>query len=236
MKVSNIIDRVTLLYNDMDYVRLSKHQYLEFLDDAINTLITMRPDVWVKTEVVKLQPGIRQTLPDEAYSLIDIYCNATKEEDGTFTYGEPIFQVERRDLDYFSDWRRAEASDVIYEFIYDRKTPRQFLVNPPVAKDKDVYIEMAYSAPYVSFADMQEDVAMQQDLELVGNYRGPLVDYMLYLAYSTDSTSSNDRQIAQQYMQSFYQALGQEYNASVIAMPKIDELPTNIGEAQPTND
>ena len=56
MKVSNIIDRVTLLYNDMDYVRLSKHQYLEFLDDAINTLITMRPDVWVKTEVVKLQP------------------------------------------------------------------------------------------------------------------------------------------------------------------------------------
>lgn len=59
---------------------------------------------------------------------------------------------------------------------------------------------------------------------------------MLYLAYNTDSTSANDRQIAQQYAQSFYQSLGQEYNASVIAMPKIDELPTNLGEAQPSND
>ena len=234
MKVSDIINRVTLLYNDMDYVRLSKHQYLEFLDDAINKLIMMRPDVWVKTDVVKLNPGIRQTIPDDA--LIDIYCNATKEEDNTFTFGEPVFQVERRDLDYFSDWRRTTPSDVVYEFVYDRKTPRQFLVNPPVAKDKDVYVEMAYSAPYVSFAEMDDDVAMQQDLQLMGNYRGPIVDYMLYLAYSTDSTSANDRQLAQQYVQSFYQSLGQEYNASVIAMPKIDELPTNLGEAQPSND
>lgn len=236
MKVSDIINRVTLLYNDMDYVRLSKHQYLEFLDDAINKLIMMRPDVWVKTDVVKLNPGIRQTIPDDAYALIDIYCNATKEEDNTFTFGEPVFQVERRDLDYFSDWRRTTPSDVVYEFVYDRKTPRQFFVNPPVAKDKDVYVEMAYSAPYVSFAEMDDDVAMQQDLQLMGNYRGPIVDYMLYLAYSTDSTSANDRQIAQQCVQSFYQSLGQEYNASVIAMPKIDELPTNLGEAQPSND
>lgn len=43
----------------------------------------------------------------------------------------------------------------------------QFLVNPPVAKDKDVYVEMAYSAPYVSFAEMDDDVAMQQDLQLM---------------------------------------------------------------------
>ena len=57
MKVSDIINRVTLLYNDMDYARLSKHQYLEFLDDAINKLIMMRPDVWVKTDIVKLNPG-----------------------------------------------------------------------------------------------------------------------------------------------------------------------------------
>ena len=72
MKVSDIISRVTLLYNDMDYVRLSKHQYLEFLDDAINKLIMMRPDVWVKTDVVKLNPGIRQTIPDDAYALTSI--------------------------------------------------------------------------------------------------------------------------------------------------------------------
>ena len=80
MKVSDIINRVTLLYNDMDYARLSKHQYLEFLDDAINKLIMMRPDVWVKTDIVKLNPGIRQTIPDDAYALIDIYCNATIHE------------------------------------------------------------------------------------------------------------------------------------------------------------
>lgn len=235
MKVRDITDRVTALYNDTDLVRLSMKQYLQFLDDAINHIISMRPDAWVKVNVVKLKPGVRQSIPDEAYSLIDIYCNVKSDSNGTVVYGEPVFQVERKDLDYFSDWRSVTPSDVVYEFVYDRKTPRQFLVNPPVASNADVRVEMAYSYPYVTFADMNQDEALWSDISLMGNFKTPIIDYMLYLAYSTDSTSANDRQIAQQYLQSFYQALGQEYNASVIAMPKIQELPTNLGEAQPNN-
>lgn len=236
MTVKDILERVTTLYNDVDYIRVPKQQYLQFLDDAINQLILSRPDAHVKTSVVKLTKGTRQSIPADGYSLIDIYMNKTLVSPGVYDNGAPVFQVERKDLDYFSDWHSVSANPTeITEFTYDLRTPRTFFVSPPVGNN-DVYVEMDYSYGADQFALMTSDWATTILLDIPVNdvYRGPLVSYILFLLYSTDSTSTYDRQIAQRYEASFYQSLGLEYKAAALVVPKIDAdvQVTNTGGAQ----
>ena len=224
MTVRDILESVTLRYNDSDYVRLSQSQYLKFLDDAILKLILVRPDAHVKTEIVGLAAGTRQEIPADGYSLIDIYMN----KDGSapnWVNGAPILQVERKDLDYFSDWHTIGSTITdIDEFAYDSRSPRTFWVSPPPASADTVYVEMDYSYGVDSFAALSDPFATVLDMTIPIEdiFRSALIAYMLYLCFSTDSSSSNDMTMAVQYEQSFYQGLGLEYQASLLVQPKIE--------------
>ena len=226
MLVNDVLESVTLRYNDTDYVRLSQSQYLKFLDDAISKLILVRPDAHVKTAIVGLAEGTRQTIPSDGYALIDIYMN--KEEVATATYdnGAPVLQVERKDLDYFSDWHNAATTSTeIDEFAYDSRSPRTFWVSPPPSADDTVFVEMDYSYGHVvKFADLTDDfddiLLMTIDIEDI--FKSALIAYMLYLCFSTDSSALSDMQLAAAYEQTFFQGLGIEYQASLLVQPKID--------------
>ena len=225
MLVKDVINRVTLLYNDADFVRCSKRQYLYFLDDAISQVILSRPDANVKTSTVTLKQGTRQTLPTDGYSLIEIYANVLDTTDDKITFGKPIYQIARKDIDYFRDWHNDESKPgEIIEFSYDRRSPKTFWVWPPVGKSQ-VRIQMDYSfgLPQYGILEEKESDIFNKDIPLDEMYRTPIVNYVLYLLYSTDSSSQLDRQLAQKYEQSFYQSLGIEYNASIKAMPRIFE-------------
>lgn len=226
MTVKDILDRVSVLYNDVDFVRVPLSTYMQFLDDAINALILARPDAHVKNAVVKLQTGSRQDLPTDGYSLIDIYLN--RGQTGA-TAGAPIFQVDRKDLDYFSSWHVYDPNVTeISEFAYDSRSPKTFWVSPP-AGNVDIYVEMDYSfgvEPYANRPETTEQI-LAMEIPLSDIFRNPLVCYMLYLLYSTDSASDNDRTVAQRYEQSFYQSLGLEYKASIIVMPRVESVEVN---------
>lgn len=237
MKVRDIIDRVTTLYNDKDFVRVTRNQYLQFVDDALTQLVLSRPDSHVKTEVVKLVPGTRQLIPADGLSLIDIYVNKiadiSPEGEVTFLNGPPVFQVERKDLDYFNDWQSAGVATTttdtnngnIKEYAYDTRSPRTFWVSPYVGTNIAAHIEMDYSHSIPAYASMPDQwyAILNKDVPVNEVFRGPIINYVLYLLYSTDSTSANDRVIAQRYEGSFYQGLGLEYNAALIVVPKVDD-------------
>ena len=233
MKVKDIINRVTTLYNDADYTRVTQKQYLEFLDDAINQLISLRPDTNVTVDTVKLEPGCRQTIPTSAYRLVDIYSNAKKNIDGTFSFTNPVSQIDRKDLDFYSNWRTATPARQVFEFMYDVKTPRQFFVYPPVAADADVYVEMAYTGPFsIQYSELTEDfdTVMAKEIPLLGQFKTALINYVLYLAYSTDSTSVNDKQAAALYEQAFYKNLASDFQATVTVAPVIAEAESPVQE------
>lgn len=226
MQVKDIIDRVTLLYNDKDFVRCSKRQYLEFLDDAIAQTIVLRPDSHVQTAEVTLRPGTRQTIPVDGYSLIDIYANMQVDEDGVRSLGRPVFQVGRKDLDYYRNWHTdIAATKYISEFAYDIRNPKVFFVWPPIGEE-EIIVQMEYShevGQYASMYDELQEEVLKEEIPLDSSYRIPLVMYMLYLLYSTDSTSNNDQQVAAKYEQSFMQSLSRDLVASSAVMPVIDD-------------
>lgn len=225
MKVRDILSSVTVRYNDTDYVRLSKDQYLKFLDDSISKLILVRPDSHVKTAIHGLSQGTRQVLPSDGVVLIDIYMNKEDNGDGTWANGAPVLQVERKDLDYFSDWHNAgSTTSDIDEFAYDARSPKTFWVSPPPANADEVFVEMDYATPLPPFSEMSDDfdTILEMDIDMEDTFKSALIAYMLYLCYSTDSGSANDMAIAAQYEQSFYQGLGIEYEASLMVQPKIE--------------
>lgn len=223
MTVGDILDRVVTLYNDASYDRVSQSMYLKFLDDAINQLILSRPDSHVKTDVVQLTAGTRQTLPANGYNLINIYRNMGYVDGSSWIEGAPILQVDRDELDFFSNWHTITADNEVEEFAYDLRTPKTFWVSTPASTS--TYVEMDYSygaeVRYGELTDDFEDILLLV-LPIDDVFMGPLVSYILYLLYSTDSSSVNDNAIAKQYEQSFYQALGIEYQASDLVRPKVE--------------
>lgn len=227
MRVIDILDRVTDLYNDKEYWRLDERGYLRFLDDAINQLILSRPDANTVRSVVQLEQGTQQTIPDNGYAFIDIYMNKKLNDDGTYSNYRPVWQVQRQDLDYFDNWQgvtKAPNVDYINEFAYDPRSPRVFWVTPYVG-ETPVFVEMDYSCginKYATMADPLKDIE-QMEIPISEVFKGPIISYILYLLYSTDSTSVVDRQVASQYEASFYQGLQLEYNAINIVNPKVED-------------
>ncbi len=224
MQVKDIIERASLLYNDVDFARVSERQYLQFLDDAIVQVILARPDAHAMTRMVELRQGPRQTLPDEAYSLIDIPYNVTATSDVEYTYGAPIRKVEQNDLDSYGSWVAQEPAPEILEFCYDSKTPRSFMVNPPAAEGTTV--EMQFSYEPESYADSDEAFVevMEYEIPLLSIYRSALVDYMLYLLYSSDSTSATDRAVAAAYESSFLKQLAVQGQSAEVVAPRTNPM------------
>ena len=218
MTVQDIMDRVSTLYNDISFDRVSEQMYLKFLDDALNQLVMSRPDAHVYTDVVQLVAGTRQKLPDEALSLIDIYRNMGA--DG-LTQGSPVWQVNRKDLDYFSNWHTAPAVEPteITEFAYDPRSNKTFWVSPAPGETVVINIEMEYSRAFPQYSALGWDAAVSEGIPCDETFRGPICSYMLYLLYSTDGASRQDKDVAEKYRTDFYNALGIEMKAGTVNNP-----------------
>ena len=222
MTIQDIMDRVSLLYNDLDYARVTQSMYLKFLDDALMQLVMARPDSNSKVVVMQLDPGTKQTFPADMLTLIDVYRN--RGQDGV-TNGPPIWQVNRKDLDYFANWHTDGAVEptAITEYAYDSKTNKLFWVSPTPGPTVPIFIELSYSFAFPTFAELEWDRAVDQALPCDDSFAGAVIAYMLYKLYSTDSASKQDKAIADAYKADFYNQLGLEYKASTALNPEVGD-------------
>lgn len=218
MTVQDIMDRVSTLYNDTSFDRVGQTMYLKFLDDALNQLVLARPDAHVRTTTIQLDPGTRQTFPEDAIVILDIYRN--RGQDGV-TDGPPIWQVNRKDLDYFSNWHAPTAVQPTYidEFAYDGKVPRTYWISPASGSTTPIFIEMSYSYAFPQYALLAWETALTQTIPCDEVFKGPICAYMLYLLYATDSSSKYDKDVAEKYKNDFYTALGLELKAGTVSIP-----------------
>jgi hypothetical protein len=170
------------LYADTAYDRISIATWIKYLNAAIRALILVRPDAGAVTESVVLTAGIKQTLPTAALRLLDISRNMGV--DG-LTPGRIVSPSDRQHIDYANLlWPAATGETAIESFSYDAKIPNIFYVTPPVHATTAVYVEMSTSQ-------------LPTQLTASGDYTGvndiffePLVQFMLYKAYSADDEST----------------------------------------------
>jgi hypothetical protein len=219
LTAGNLIDEAVGLYNDAlqadgDYERVGQAEWIRFLNSALRSLVLVRPDALPKTTSVQLAAGTKQSLPSEAFKLIDITRNMGT--DGS-TEGKIITPIKRETLDLTNQlWHQGTATTYIDHFTYDEENPRTFYVTPPVHAVTAVYVEMVYSYNPITITATTDAITVP-DL-----FANPLISWMLYRAYSIDDESS-DFAKGQAELSTFFNLLQVEAQSSLQTAPSNKE-------------
>lgn len=183
---------------DSDYVRVPIDTWIRYLNAALRTLILVRPDANAVTESVQLAAGVKQTLPNNVLRLLDISRNMGT--DG-LTAGKIVTPSARKHIDYSNLlWPAATGDTAIDNYSYDRNTPDIFFVTPPVSSTVNVYVEMSFSKLTDTLTASGDTVGVK-DI-----FFEPLVQYMLYKAFSADDEDVEYGK-ATQHLQNFFNLL-----------------------------
>ena len=208
-----IVD-AALLYGDTDYDRVEVPDWIKYLNASIRALILVRPDAGAQTANVQLVAGVLQTLPTAALRLLDITRNMGV--DGS-TPAKIITPTDRKHIDYSNLlWPAATGDTEIDNYSYDKENPRIFYVTPPVSSTVDVYVEMQVSQLPTAVTAIG-DATGTNDV-----FFEPIVQYMLYKAFSADDEDVEFAK-ATQYMQNFFNLLQVETATSQAAGPESKE-------------
>lgn len=202
------------LYADTAYDRITALTWIKYLNAGIRSLILVRPDAGAVTESVLLVAGIKQTLPSAALRLLDISRNMGV--DGS-TAGRIISPSDRQHIDYANLlWPAATGETAVESFSYDAKIPNIYYVTPPVHATTAVYVEMSTSQLPTKITATGDDPGVN-DI-----FFEPLVQFMLYKAYSADDESAEFQKSAA-HLSNFMSMLNIEQSQSAKDSPERKE-------------
>jgi hypothetical protein len=203
-----------LLYGDVGYDRVDEDDWIKYLNASIRSLILVRPDAGAQTDNVQLTAGVLQALPSTALRMLGITRNMGA--DGA-TPGKIITPTARKHIDYSNLlWPAATGDTEVDNFSYDKENPRIFFVTPPVSSSINVFVEMQVSQLPTTVAATGDDPGVNDV------FFEPLVQYMLYKAFSADDEDVEFAK-AVQYMQNFFNLLQVEIATSSAAGPESKE-------------
>lgn len=154
---------VLLQDNDPQFARHPETEMVDWLNDGQRAIYKFLPASCSRIDSVRLVPGTLQSIdsipaayckpgdgstpsvPIIGAMLLDVLSNMGA--DGV-TPGRSIRQIldGRESLDAINPLWHTEAATIINGFIYDPRTPRQFLVTPGVHASTQVWARMAYVA------------------------------------------------------------------------------------------
>ena len=202
------------LYGDTDYDRVSEASWIKYLNASIRALILVRPDAGATTENVQLVAGVIQSLPSDSLRLLDITRNMGS---AGSTPGKIITPTARKHLNYANLlWPAATGDTAIDSFSYDKENPLKFYVTPPVSSTTDVYVEMVTSKLPTAVTATSSDPGINDV------FFEPIVQYMLFKAYSVDDESVEFEK-AITFMQNFFNLLQVENQMAQDAGPEKKE-------------
>jgi len=122
----------------------SDDELLGYLRMAVNKACALLLDLYVRVVTHPLDPGARQYLPEDGLVLIDAPINGN---------GLPVLQASLTEL---SRVQRNWPSDTVGQpsyFMYDKRSPRTFLVSPPAASGATIELVYGATPPAFGFSD-----------------------------------------------------------------------------------
>lgn len=193
----DLLNRCLIVLND-DGTRFPKSpELLGWLNDGQREIASLKPSASTTTQVIKLQAGAAQSLPEGALELTRVlnYMGT----DGT-TPGGVIGFVDQTDLDDLQPgWQSATATDEPYEYTVNKDNPKTFFVNPP--NTGNGYLK-------IITAQIPADVAdTNKVINLGDEYGNALESYVLFKAFSKNA-KGGDKAIAAIHQQDFADLLG----------------------------
>ena len=196
--VNGLVERVSAQLFDQwpgdTYARWTAADLINYLNQAEEATVFLKPQAYVVTAVYQLVEGTRQSLPDGSASFVSpaaathpkavelVSVNRNMGADGA-TAGASIFPVDGKEMnDLFPAWRSTTASGVVVHSMFNKNDRTVFEVYPAQPATAH-WIEVIYSA-------VPPTAAAGGSISLGGEYVPALETYMLYQAHSMDAQNS----------------------------------------------
>lgn len=197
MLASAIISRARTVLTDSDGSRWTDSELLGWVNDGQRAIALVRPDASVADTAVSLVAGTKQSIPANGLRLLDVMRNMNADGSG----GRSVRNVDRDILDTQDfNWHSTTQAQVIKNFVYDNRNPKIFYVYPPAAVG--AILEIIYSQNPTD-CDTTSSTIFLADI-----YAEPLLNYVLYRAYSKDAEFAANAQLSASYLAVFNSMLG----------------------------
>lgn len=212
MKASDIMRLAGVVLLDEDYVRWPLSELAAWIDDGVAAIVSVKPSAASTTLDLNLVRGTKQTLPDDerVVQLLGIIRNAGRDGAG----GRMVRSTTRAEVDA-NEPRWHDPSYVpfrkeVRQFMFDENLQRTFYVFP--GNDGTGVVEAAVSQLPQKVADQKSGEGLDLDswnvvVGIADFYQPPLLDYVLYRAFSKDDPAANASRATIHY-QAFATALG----------------------------
>ena len=205
LTAKDVMERATIILQDTGMVRWPATEMLKWLNDGQREICIHKPTAVTETVTLDLVSGTKQDLPATYVSLVAVHRN---------TGGKVIRPIERAVLDnQMPGWHDTSVlpfSAEVTHVIFNVESPREFYVAPG-STGVSSQIEATVAVLPVDVAVPANPLDIESytaTLSVPEIWRGALVDYVLYRAYSKDSQSPNAGNRAAAHYQQFQSALG----------------------------
>lgn len=194
-KLSELVEKVAELLNDVDMVRWTQPEIAYWLNEGVKQIVILLPESNAITQEIQLVEGTKQSLPADGVRLIDVIRNTGL---GGGVPSSPIRIIERDTLDTLRpSWHKDRPASVAKNFVFDQRNPKTFYVYPP---SKTQFIEIVYSLEPTK-------ITLTDDMGNFNIYSAALINYALHRAHSKDTEEASISK-AQSYMSAFLNAIG----------------------------
>jgi hypothetical protein len=207
VKVVDLISRAQTLLKDTSSVRWAAVELQNYLNDGYREIVNRRPDANAQVGTFTCVAGYRQSITTSfanAQRLLEVIANKSA------TSSKKIIRlVDRQTMDdQLPGWPAANESTNIEKYMFDHRLPKEFLTYPPARAGTTVEIVYSTFPAAHNLTEQQlTNPATATTINLDDTYANPLLDYMLYRAYSKDAEQSGNAARAVAHFQAMMDSL-----------------------------
>ena len=198
----NIVQWVAVQLYDEGNNNWSESELAQWLREGVGALAALRPDLFIRTHTIPLEPGAKQSIPASSTRVARVLGVRKGGEDA------PMRALTRFDM------RSMSASDPEWQETRPSR-PRQYTI----AADQDVFwLYPSVPEDEVYYADIESievpDVPMPKDwpdddpvnIQMDNRFERALVDYVLFRSLSKDADYAANGQRAAAHQEAFHNA------------------------------
>ena len=228
MKASEILSRAVTILNDEDHVRWPLAELCDWLNEGIRAIVLAKPSASVKTLVLSLAKGTKQSVPQTGLPtplmLISINRNVTAQ-------GFPnrvVTIIDQALLDEENpNWHNEDKSTFKQEvrhYVYSEADPLTFYVYPGNAGTGKVEATVSTCPPEIIGNSPATEINHYIiDVPLPEPYSVPLLDYVLYRAFLKDDLGGQGSKSVGHFQQ-FSAAIGLKIQVEGSTSPNTKRL------------
>lgn len=205
--VQSLTGRALNQLRDPGFIRWPLAELCDYYNDAVRAIILIRPDAGAVTERITAIAGAHQHLPPGTVQLLEITG---------ITDGRALSAASRQELNTsYPHWRQMHGSPERY--IYSGQTPREYWLFP--APQQEIMLD----AVLVRIPDpvLLTDLNGATPVAPGDAWVNPLLDWMLYRAFSKDADQGAQLQLAMQHYQAFSDQLNLKTRADGVSTPPV---------------